>query len=93
MNQILLLLYSFFTNSIFEILQLMVVVAYIIVAIKFKISGQKTARIGFILLFCTMITVIAGFDDIAGTLAQYVFILFIIAFIQEFTHFLKHENI
>jgi len=35
---------------------------------------------------------IFGADDLAGKIAQYVWILFAIAFVQEFLYFLKHEN-
>jgi len=35
---------------------------------------------------------IFGLDAISGLIAQYVFLLFSISFIQEFYHFLKYEN-
>ena len=57
-----------------------------------KVSGQKTALFAFILLGITMICNVFGLDVQAGFIAQYVFLLFIIAFIQELYHFLKYEN-
>lgn len=92
MTEISLLLYNFFTNSIFEIVHLGLVVLCIIVIVRLKISGQKIARIGMFLFFCMILTALLGLDDIAKTIAQYVFVAFIISFVQEFSHFLRHEN-
>lgn len=67
-------------------------VGYIYLIRKTKISGQKTALFGFILLFITMLFSLFHLDEVAGKIAEFVWILFSISFIQEFYHFLKYEN-
>ena len=68
----------------------LIVYAYII--FRFKISGQKTAIFGFITLGMTALFSIFHLDFLAGKAAEFVWMLFAVAFIQEFYHFLKYEN-
>jgi len=89
---IIFLLLHFIYNNLwieFEILSLIVLIFLIK---KFTISGQKVAAAGMVLLFITMFFSIFRLDYIAGKIAEFVWILFSIAFVQEFYHFLKHEN-
>ena len=65
---------------------------YIFVIKRYRISGQKTALFGFILLFLTFLFSLIGSDILSGISAQYVFLLFIISFIQEFSSYLNNEN-
>jgi hypothetical protein len=81
------------SNILFGIIgQIIFVIIIIAILIRFKVTGQKTALAGFILLFITMLFSLIHKDDMAGIVAEYVWILFAIAFVQEFIHFLKHEN-
>ena len=74
------------------IFQITFIALWIIFIRKFKVRGESTALFGFILLSITMIFSIFGLDAFAGRIAEYVWIVFAIAFMQEFYHFLKHEN-
>lgn len=74
------------------IVQLIFLIVLVFVVVRFKIAGQKIALIGFLLLFVTMIFSLFHNDDAAGLVAEYVWILFAVAFVQEFIHFLNHEN-
>jgi len=82
-------LLSVYSWTIFQILFILL---YVFLAKRFGIRGERTAIFGLILLFITMFFNIFGADDLAGKIAQYVWILFAIAFVQEFLYFLKHEN-
>lgn len=74
------------------ILQLIFVIGWCLLIWRYKVSGQRTAHFGFILLFITMVLNILGVDSIAGKAAEFSLLFFIISFVQEFYHFLKYEN-
>ncbi len=84
--------YRYLVTYLWEIGQVFFILFWIGLIIKFKISGRVTAGLGFIFLFITMLFNILKMDDFASLSAQYVFILFTIAVIQQFYHFLKYEN-
>jgi len=75
-----------------EIGQILFIVVWVICIRKFRLSGQFSAYVGFGFLIVTLIFNLIRWDDAASLSAQYVFILFSMSFIQEFYHFLKHEN-
>lgn len=74
------------------LLEIVFICIFIYLIKKYKISGQRTAVFAFILLFITMLLNIFRMDLAAGKVAEFVWILLTISFIQEFYHFLKHEN-
>lgn len=84
--------YRYLVTYLWEIGQILFILFWIGLIIKFKISGRATAWLGFIFLFITMLFNIFKMDELASLSAQYVFILFTIAVIQQFYHFLKYEN-
>lgn len=90
--EIILSLLSLIIQSFWTILQILFLVVWIVISKKVKISGQKNALFGFILLFVTMLFNIFQLDIIAGKFAEFVWILFAISFVQQFYHFLKYEN-
>lgn len=92
MNDLLLLFYNFFVGSISSVIQIISLCVYIFLIRRFKISGQQTAQFGFLFFIFTAIFVMLGLDEIAGIVAQYMFLLFCVSFIQEFVHFLRYEN-
>lgn len=59
---------------------------------RFKIRSQHVAIFGFILLFLTMIFSLLNQDVLAGKTAEFVWIVFVFVFFQDFYHFLRHEN-
>lgn len=73
-------------------IQILGIVLLVIAVRRYKISGQKVAMAGFILLFITMIFSLFHNDTVAGKIAEYVWILFAFAFLQQFIHYLKYEN-
>lgn len=90
-----LVLYSFIIFIIPNInlfLQVVVTAVSLYCIVRFKISGQKVAIVGFFLSFLSMVFNILALDNFAGIVAQYIWISFAIAFIEEFLHFLKYEN-
>ncbi|HSW87866.1 MAG TPA: hypothetical protein VLG12_01765 [Candidatus Saccharimonadales bacterium] len=93
MDKLTYILLNLISGSISQIFLYGILLVYIFLCIRFKISGQNTAKIGFGFLICTSIAIVLTLDDIAGFLAQFAFIFFSIAFVQQFIHFLKHENI
>lgn len=80
---------QYFSNDIF---QLVILALYVFAIFKLHISGKTTAIIGFVLLIVTMMLNIFGEDDYAGIVSQYVFLFFVIAFLQQFYHYIKYEN-
>lgn len=92
MTKLVLILYSLFLNRYWTIGQILFIACWILIVRKYKISGQKTAIFGFILLFITLIFSILSLDVVAGKIAEFVWILLAISFVQEFYHFLKYEN-
>jgi len=84
--------YLYYINEYWFFVGFCFLLGYIFIIRKYHISGQRTALFGFVLLMVTMILTIIGADDIAKRVAEFVWILFTIAFIQEFYHFLKYEN-
>ena len=87
-----LLLFTLIAKSFWTIVQVAFIIVLLIIINKFKFSGQKTALIGFIFLFVTMLFNLFYLDNIAGKIAEFVWILFAVAFVQQFYHFLKYEN-
>jgi hypothetical protein len=92
MNAIYIFLYNYLSLNLQKIIEYLLLLIYLILLRRFKISGQKTALFGFIALFITMIFNLFYMDTIAGVIADFVWLLFVTAFIQEFSQFLKHEN-
>ena len=90
--EIIFLLLAKLIQSFWLVFQILFIFAWMFFVKRFKFSGQKTALFGFMLLFMTMIFNLFGADIIAGKIAEFVWILFAIAFVQEFRHFLKYEN-
>jgi hypothetical protein len=84
--------YRYIVDYFWTIVSILFIVIWILLIKRYKISGQQTALIGFILLGVTMVFNLFYVDEIAGKIAEFVWILFAIAFIQQFTHYLKHEN-
>ncbi|SRR5581483_2831692 len=84
--------YRYLYDNFWQLGQLMFILFWIYLIKYRKISGKKTAIIGFALFTVMMFLNMLGLDDQAGLVGQYVFILFCVSFIQEFYHFLKHEN-
>lgn len=92
MSNLFLAVYSFLYGSIESIAHLLLVIVYIFIVKRFKISGQKTAIAGFILFCITALLILIGQNTAAGIFSDYAFLLFVISFIQEFYHFLKYEK-
>lgn len=84
--------YRYIVDFVWPLGQILLIFLWILL-IKYKrISGQKTALFGCILGGIMIVCNIFGYDIMAGKIAEYVFILFVISFIQEFYHFIKYEN-
>lgn len=90
--EIIILLLSAISQTFWTVLQISFIAGWAVAIRKFKVSGQKTALFGFIFLFITMLCSLVHLDDMAGKVAEFVWILFAISFVQEFYHFLKYEN-
>jgi hypothetical protein len=84
--------YRYIMSNAWEIGEVLAIILWIFCIKKFKISGQKTALVGFGLFIIMVLLSLFSQDDVAGFVAQYVFLFFAISFVQEFSHFLKHEN-
>ncbi|SRR5258706_11179619 len=84
--------YRYLVENAWEIGLILFIVSWIFCIRKYKVSGQKTASAGFTLFIIMIIFNLFSLDNLAGLIAQYVFLLFAISFIQEFYHFLKYEN-
>jgi len=84
--------YRYINDYAWTIITVVFVLGCIFLIKKYSFSARKIALFGFVLLFATMILSIFSLDDLAGSMAQFVWILFTISFIMDFYHFLKHEN-
>lgn len=92
MDNILFGLYSNLLGISWTLIQILTVIVYIVIIKKKRITGNQTAKAGFIMLSVVVITSIFRQDYVAGKISEYVLIIFCIAFIQQMTHFIKHEN-
>jgi hypothetical protein len=90
--EIIILIATMLFQNLLNIIQVVFIGVWIFLIRKYKVSGQKTALVGFIFLFATMICSLFYLDSLAGIIAEFVWILFAISFVQEFYHFLKYEN-
>lgn len=93
MSKALSILLQYISSNYWKIGEFLAIVAILFAIRRFKLTGQHIAIGGFVLLGVSMVFNILQFDDVAGKIAEYVLILFIISCIQEFIHFLKHENV
>lgn len=84
--------FHYLVDNAWELGEIAFILVWVFMIRKWKISGQKTAIFGFILFLIMILCTLLNLDDATGLIAQYVFILFVISFAQEFWHFLKHEN-
>lgn len=87
-----LLFYSYLVRYAWPLSEIAFIFVWILVIKYKKVSGRKTGLFAFILLGIMMVCNIFGLDILAGAIGEYVFILLVIAFIQEFYHFLKYEK-
>lgn len=84
--------YSYLVRYVWPLGEVLFILIWLLVIKYKKVSGKKTGLFAFIFLGIMMICNIFGLDTLAGMIGEYVFILFVIAFTQEFYHFLKYEK-
>lgn len=88
MNEIIFGAINLVYNSVWTTGQFIFVILYIIGIKKYSVTAIRTATFGFILLMLAMLLNIFKLDDIAGKVAEYVWICFAISCIQ---HLLIHK--
>ncbi len=92
MNEIFLGLYSQLLGSLWTIIEIVFITCMIVIIRKFHLSGRFVALLGFIFLAFVLIASLFQQDDSAGLIAQYVWIVFAIAFITEVVNFIHNEK-
>lgn len=75
-----------------EISQVTLILVWIWAIRTYHFSSKISAFVAFLLLFGCMVCNMFGLDSAAGVIAQFVFIFFVTAFIQELIQYMKHEK-
>lgn len=84
--------YSVLIGSLMTMMQVIFTLLLFFLMKKFQISSQRIAIFGFALLCIVLICNVIQQEDIAGDIAQYVWITFAIAFISQIVTFIRNES-
>ncbi len=93
MNDILAGILSIIDKQAINIIQILVTILYLVIIRRFNITSTTTARLGLFLLGVALIGNLIQKDDVAGFLAGYVVITFIIAIAQQTYYLISSENV
>jgi len=92
MDQVISIANNVKVDTVWSTIEFVLLVLIVLAVLRYRITGEKIAYIGFIIFAFAIVLSSFGVDIIAQKISAVVFILFLVSFIKQFVLHLRKDN-